>query len=626
MNYNLFAIKVMGEKHEVNNQQCQDAAEKYVTSDMQMIAVADGHGAKTCFRSHLGSQFAIQAVFDTVKSILSANDALGNFSVPKIKQIVSQNWRYLVHQHYSNNPITAREYLEANIGNDIFNLEPYHLYGTTLLFALSTKEQIFLLQIGDGSCVMWNSDGSFCMPIENDADNKLNVTSSLSSTESYEKMRHRLINFSAGNDDKRPVAIFLNTDGLDNCFKIVQRESAVFKFYDVVLQNVIDNGFEITNNYLKNELPILTKQGSTDDISVAYMIADTDLIKRTYEKLNLKNCKEKNFMMDEKIFGYSPMGKNSDSGLSRNVNDETPDTHPKKIEISIQTPKPETGNKKAIGYSEYKKCIGSNVGESEGRNIKTGLPTDTADALRGARVNSKFFASTASEQNIGTQNNRSDETSCPTNNATMQRNLNVPSDVLKRNLSESLNKISAERKQADETLSQNIIDLQTNLQPTLTTLEKTQRTLQESLQEIGKFRESLEYNVHADAIQKFVSTYEFMEELLDYHKKTVRNAEDYNNLIDSCGDMLEAIAESMSMLGAEIIEGEGVIFDPAKHKVKKAILPPRQSLIDVKKRGFAYKGKVLKKAEVTVRPSKESVETLDPPSWMMDRRNSFGGF
>ena len=117
-----------------------------------------------------------------------------------------------------------------------------------------------------------------------------------------------------------------------------------------------------------------------------------------------------------------------------------------------------------------------------------------------------------------------------------------------------------------------------------------------------------------------------MEELLDYHKKTVRNAEDYNNLIDSCGDMLEAIAESMSMLGAEIIEGEGVIFDPAKHKVKKAILPPRQSLIDVKKRGFAYKGKVLKKAEVTVRPSKESVETLDPPSWMMDRRNSFGGF
>ena len=173
-----------------------------------------------------------------------------------------------------------------------------------------------------------------------------------------------------------------------------------------------------------------------------------------------------------------------------------------------------------------------------------------------------------------------------------KKNLNVPSDVLKRNLSERLNKISAERKQADETLSQNIIDLQTNLQPTLTTLEKTQRTLQESLQEIGKFRESLEYNVHADAIQKFVSTYEFMEEFLDYHKKTVRNAEDYNNLIDSCGDMLEAIAESMSMLGAEIIEGDGVTFDPAKHRVKKAILPSRQSLVDVKKRGFAYKGKV----------------------------------
>ena len=421
MNYNLFAIKVMGEKHEVNNQQCQDVAEKYDTSDMQMIAVADGHGDKTCFRSHLGSQFAIQAVFDTVKSILSANDALGNFSVPEIKQIVSQNWRYLVHQHYSNNPITAREYLAANIGNDIFNLEPYHLYGTTLLFALSTKEQIFLLQIGDGSCVMWNSDGSFCMPIENDADNKLNVTSSLSSIESYKKMRHRLINFSAGNDDKRPVAIFLNTDGLDNCFKIVQRKSAIYKFYDAVLQNVIDNDFEITNNYLKNELPILTKQGSTADISVAYMIADTDLLKRTYEKLNLKKCKEENFMMNEKFFGYSPMGKNVDSGLSRNVNDETPNTHSKKFEIPIQTPKSETGNKMTTGYSAHTKYVGSNVGESADRNIKTSLPTDTADTLRSTGVSSKFSDFTTSWQNIGTQNNRSDEISYPTNNAATQK-------------------------------------------------------------------------------------------------------------------------------------------------------------------------------------------------------------
>ena len=57
-----------GESHKKNdNKPCQDYSISYADNDIAIAIVSDGHGGDRYFRSHFGSQFVSEIIFDTIK-------------------------------------------------------------------------------------------------------------------------------------------------------------------------------------------------------------------------------------------------------------------------------------------------------------------------------------------------------------------------------------------------------------------------------------------------------------------------------------------------------------------------------------------------------------------------------
>ena len=62
-----FSHSVRGASHETSGLVCQDYSAYEVNEYYSVAAIADGHGSKKYFRSHLGSQFAVEAAFETLR-------------------------------------------------------------------------------------------------------------------------------------------------------------------------------------------------------------------------------------------------------------------------------------------------------------------------------------------------------------------------------------------------------------------------------------------------------------------------------------------------------------------------------------------------------------------------------
>lgn len=151
-------------------------------------------------------------------------------------------------------------------------------------------------------------------------------------------------------------------------------------------------------------------------------------------------------------------------------------------------------------------------------------------------------------------------------------------------LTDKLNQLAENRRANDSALSEQIQQLQVSLQ--------------DELKQIMSIREGIDYNITQEAINQFLSLFSLVSETLQYHPNH-NNKDSYNNLIESCEDFLENIKQSLSMLGVTIINDVEKPFDPELHKTARGTQLTRQAVISkVIKIGFAYKNKVLEKAEV----------------------------
>ena len=212
-----------------------------------------------------------------------------------------KEWRRLVKEHWDNclidNPIVgageeryksvSEKYKKRYESDDeeVVNKYLYTAYGTTFLLCILIDSQILLLQIGDGTCVVLKDDGNFSCPVPPDEDNFLNVVVSLCEENAYHNIRHAIIN--CRDDSPKPIAVFLSSDGLDDCYPIYENEEYLYRLYSVIINNIVNKGFDSTEEELtENLLPGLTSQGSQDDISLAYMICkNTRILKDTYGKI-----------------------------------------------------------------------------------------------------------------------------------------------------------------------------------------------------------------------------------------------------------------------------------------------------------------------------------------------------
>lgn len=386
MGYITFAHSSWGPKYKAKGFACQDYSDKQNLDDVQIIAVADGHGSNDCFRSNIGSELAVKIAFemiseyevegcfssdnnwqqyldsinaemkelpiiqdglegqeyslceikapsvdynswlqrrqnvysamsDKAKNRNSNNYSSGfiRFSEDGIKSFKYQFWKrwcaavkkdwdsklsiYIKECKYNygdnykledlNNIIEKHESRFQKVSNkykDRYLTKEadkylYTAYGTTFLLALSIESQILLLQIGDGTCVVMQRNGTFSVPVPADENNFLNVTVSLCEEDAYKKIRHAILDNTV--PELAPVAVFLSSDGLDDCYPVYHNDKYLYRLYYEILKKLSADGSAKALDELKQEikyslLPSMTSQGSQDDISLAFLV-DNDI-------------------------------------------------------------------------------------------------------------------------------------------------------------------------------------------------------------------------------------------------------------------------------------------------------------------------------------------------------------
>lgn len=277
MKYRTFAASVVGANHIDNQKPCQDSSGIWELGEIQAVALADGHGSADCFRSEIGARLAVEVAFEQVKNFcreVSPPERFSDFGIKNFKYSLKNAWLDAIKEDWQNNSVDE-------------DFSPA-AYGTTLILAVSIGTQILILQIGDGTCVTLLSNGKCKIPVPPDEDNFLNFTSSLCEIDADKKFRHAVLEC-----DKEvfPVAIFLSTDGLDNCYQNFGNEKFLYNLYsEVIMEKMLESGFEETEKELRADfLPAMSENASKDDISLAYMTADIELLEKFLQAERNKN-------------------------------------------------------------------------------------------------------------------------------------------------------------------------------------------------------------------------------------------------------------------------------------------------------------------------------------------------
>jgi hypothetical protein len=269
---------------------------------MSIAVVADGHGSDNCFRSEHGSRFASESALRGIRDFLTEkNKTQVDYSDTRefdkelralVKNIV-WSWHKKVIDQYPEVPVTDEEMRDLDVAEKyrkryLEQRELHHAYGSTLIAAAVTQNCWFGFHIGDGKCTALYQDGEFYQPIPWDERCYLNVTTSICDDDAPETAR---IYYCPRTDRELPVAVFVNSDGVDDTYPINDNEKHLAKFYRTIVMNFAEEavkdsktGWQNGVDQVRDFLPVLTQKGSGDDVSIAGFI-DLGALGKTYPLL-----------------------------------------------------------------------------------------------------------------------------------------------------------------------------------------------------------------------------------------------------------------------------------------------------------------------------------------------------
>ncbi len=114
--FNGFSQSVMGASHEKTGLVCQDSSAFKVADNYAIAVVADGHGSKKHFRSHIGSKYAVESTIEAIDRFYEdADEFEANFPknhkmiLRNIEKQIIANWNTKVSKHLEENPVTPEE-------------------------------------------------------------------------------------------------------------------------------------------------------------------------------------------------------------------------------------------------------------------------------------------------------------------------------------------------------------------------------------------------------------------------------------------------------------------------------------------------------------------------------------
>lgn len=244
-----------------------------------IVAVSDGHGSDKCFRSHLGSRFAVRVganLLDELyadESIVAASSDGNPEHAQRLRESLSreylQRWRTLVEADIARSPLQESEFAklvekDGVAGRKAVEANPLLAYGATALAFLITDVFALYLQLGDGEILTVTDAGEVAPPLPPDARLIANETTSLCSGKADDfRMAIKSIK------DNAPALILLTTDGYANSFS---NDEGFYQVGTDVLAMLREQGFDAVNRSVKTWLEEATAQGSGDDCTLALIV------------------------------------------------------------------------------------------------------------------------------------------------------------------------------------------------------------------------------------------------------------------------------------------------------------------------------------------------------------------
>lgn len=288
---------VMGASHKRSGKPNQDRikfSDYQATQLPQILAVADGHGSKSYFRSDKGAEFAVEIGIEVCKG-------LEHFSWETIKdqkiidllcRDIVQKWLERVNADIQSNPFTEdenailetkKEQTTKRPGKP--NIEGFTAYGSTLIITVIHDTFTLYLQLGDGNILLISANGDIDKPLPKDERLFGNETTSLCLPESWSDFRFRLLPVDP--DNQFPALIIVSTDGYANSFSHDDEfEKVGTDLLEIICEctDGIQEGIDSIQTDLPGWLDTASEKGSGDDTTVG-IICNVDRIKK-YRNVN----------------------------------------------------------------------------------------------------------------------------------------------------------------------------------------------------------------------------------------------------------------------------------------------------------------------------------------------------
>ena len=287
-----FSATETGYNHLKINKVCEDSSGFYDDESMHICVVADGHGSDNYPRTDRGSKLAVEAAIKCCKDFVGIadpkdvlEDENNNYDLlMQLAKSILREWHQAVEEDYKEYPFiedelvnVSEKYKTKYLSDNEDERNVQKAYGCTLILFVETKGYSFGMQIGDAKSVAIDEDGESIEPIPWDENCQLNVTTSICDSDAIEEFRYFVSKDS-------PVAVFCGSDGIDDSYA---NPDELYALYRSILKIFIEHGREVGQNEIKEYLPVLTKKGSGDDVSIA-TIVDAQRLKQMAAILDLR--------------------------------------------------------------------------------------------------------------------------------------------------------------------------------------------------------------------------------------------------------------------------------------------------------------------------------------------------
>jgi serine/threonine protein phosphatase PrpC len=251
---------VCGASHRRRGAMNQDAIGWWnVANSALAVAVADGHGSASSFRSAAGAALAVQSAGKVLVDFAEQyadSEAAASASLAVPTQVY-EHWRQLVEADMASAPFTPAELAMLDAGES-----PLRPYGSTILAVLATPSHILYLQLGDGDILIVSEDGSVVRPWPKDPRLLGIETTSLCGSDPVDEMRVAV----EPNRGASPALVLLSTDGYANSFR---EDRGFLRTGGDLLEMIREDGIESVERGMEDWLNEASSLGSGDDITLA---------------------------------------------------------------------------------------------------------------------------------------------------------------------------------------------------------------------------------------------------------------------------------------------------------------------------------------------------------------------